>query len=174
MSLLFAELITREIEMDRSHYYHYTECGLDNIYLLNGFQIENSINGKEVHIEDIHELHKAIAEGVISKKSRLSGSEIRFIRHMLDLSQTSLSKILGVDYQTILRWEKSENPFRIRKTADFLLRAFLYSSLNPTENEAICKMINELSELDSLDIESKNEQIDFTFDEKAIDWKIAI
>ena len=156
-----------EIEMNG---YHYTECGLDNIYLLNGFQMIDSTDGEGVYIEDIHDLHTAIAESIISKGGILLGQEIRFLRHMLDLSQGLLAKMLGVDYQSVARWEKSET--QIRKTADYFLRTLLHSYLKPQQNESIYEMINDLSNLDSQDIENK--QIKFIFDEKLPDWKVAV
>ena len=55
--------------------YHYTECGLNNIYLLNGFTINQLENGdKEVFIHDIHGLHKTIGMALIFKGGLLSGN----------------------------------------------------------------------------------------------------
>lgn len=39
---------------------HYTACGLDNIYLLDGFHIVEGRRGRVVRIEDQQGLHKAI------------------------------------------------------------------------------------------------------------------
>ena len=76
--------------------YHYTECGLDNIYLVNGVKITKTKSGdEEIFIHDIHGLHKAIGMILVSKRGFLSGKEIKFIRSTLDLSQTTLAKILG-------------------------------------------------------------------------------
>lgn len=152
--------------------FHYTECGLDNVYLVNGFELINTPNGEEVCIKDIQDLHKAIAKAILSERSNvLSNREIRFVRHLLDLSQTSLAKILGVTYQTVARWEKGECP--ISKTADFLLRVYSDSYLNPQENRAIYEKINELSDIDSLKMEIENKSIKLTFNDAISDWKIA-
>ena len=89
--------------------YHYTECGLDNIYLVNGVKITKTKSGdEEIFIHDIHGLHKAIGMILVSKRGFLSGKEIKFIRSTLDLSQTTLAKILGCSYQTVLLWEKDK------------------------------------------------------------------
>ena len=40
--------------------YHYTESGLDNVYLVNGFEFIPSPSGKSVVIQDIDGLHNAI------------------------------------------------------------------------------------------------------------------
>src|SRR5437016_3970105 len=88
--------------------YHYTECGLDNIYLVNGFEITKNKRDKEIFIHDIHGLHKTIGMMLVHKQGLLSGNEIKFVRTTLDFSQTRLAKLLGCTYQTILLWEKDK------------------------------------------------------------------
>src|SRR5579863_232551 len=101
--------------------YHYTESGLDNIYLVNGFEITPLENGdEEIFIHDLSGLHKAIGLNLIFKQGALSGKEVKFIRTTLDFSQKTLGKILGYDYQTVLLWEKDSHP--ISKSADHLLK----------------------------------------------------
>ena len=135
--------------------YHYTECGLDNIYLVNGFKITKTKSGdKEIFIHDIHGLHKAIGMILISKRGLLSGKEIKFIRSTLDLSQTTLAKILGCSYQTVLLWEKEK--VVISKTADHLLRAIFFSYLDIEGGRAIYDKINEISDLDANTAEVEN------------------
>ena len=41
--------------------YHYTESGLDTVYLLNGYEIVKSERGTGVRIQDVDGLHTAIA-----------------------------------------------------------------------------------------------------------------
>lgn len=135
--------------------YHYTECGLDNIYLVNGFKITKTKSGdEEIFINDIHGLHKAIGMILISKRGLLSGKEIKFIRSTLDLSQTTLAKILGCSYQTVLLWEKDKGI--ISKTADHLLRAFFFAYLDVESSKAIYDKINEIADLDSDTVEPTN------------------
>ena len=45
--------------------YHYTECGLDYVYLVNGYTWHQTPYGRGVSIEDADGLHDAIALGVI-------------------------------------------------------------------------------------------------------------
>ena len=109
----------------KNQLYHYTECGLENIYLLNGFNIDED---GSLMIENIDDLHKAIANHVIRSQGLLNGSEIRFIRHYLDLSQKRLAELLGKDSQSVLRWENGKT--NITPTADRLLRAMLSDYVN--------------------------------------------
>lgn len=88
--------------------YHYTECGLNNIYLVNGYKFIETPRGKSVSINDIDGLHKAIGLLLVTSKKDLSGEEIRFLRLELLMSQNTLAKLLGVSEQAIRRWEKGK------------------------------------------------------------------
>lgn len=130
-------------------YYHYTECGLDNIILVNGFEITKTSDGdEELFIHDIHGLHRAISEALIFKKGLLDGSEIKFIRTMLDLSQSKLASLIGCRYQQILMWEK--NKHQLSKPADRLMKIYLYTYLNKeVDNGEVFDRINEIADLDA-------------------------
>jgi len=133
--------------------YHYTECGLDNIYLVNGFEITKTDNGdEEVFIHNIHGLHQAIGKALVFKQGLLAGNDIKFIRTTLDLSQTSLGRLLGLDYQTILGWEKNKSP--ISKTADHLLRIIFFSYLNRETDCTLYDKINEIADIDAGEVEA--------------------
>ncbi len=128
--------------------YHYTECGLDNVYLINGFKITKKRgNDEEIFIHDIHGLHRKIGTLLVFKQGRLNGSEIKFIRATLDLTQKRLGAFLGVDYQTVLLWEK--NKIVISKTAEHLLRIIFFSYLARDADNAIYHKINEIADLDA-------------------------
>jgi putative transcriptional regulator len=88
--------------------FHYTACGLDNVYLLNGFKLRSTPYGKGFSIDNIDGLHAAIGKRLIHERKTLSGKEIRFLRHEMDMSQGALADLLGVDEQTVARWEKGQ------------------------------------------------------------------
>src|SRR5436309_1722408 len=127
--------------------YHYNECGLNNIYLINGFEITQVNGDKEILIHDIHGLHKAIGMALVYKRGTLFGDEIKFIRTTLDFSQTMLATLLGCTYQTVLLWEKNKTP--ISKTADRLLRAIFFDYLNPETDRTIYDLINEIANFEA-------------------------
>ena len=85
--------------------YHYIESGLDNIHLVNGFKMD----GGRLRIHDIDGLHRAIGRWLVSTRKELSGGEVRFLRHELELSQSALSALLGVTERTVIRWENDRN-----------------------------------------------------------------
>ena len=95
-------------ESECSGQYHYTRCGLDNIYLSNGYKIRDTKFGSAVAVLHVDELYKEIARHLVNTKKTLTGKEFRFIRKNLDLTQSALGRLLGVDSQTIARREKSD------------------------------------------------------------------
>lgn len=148
--------------------YHYTECGLENIYLTNGFEITKTDDGdEEIFIHDIHGLHKAIGKMLVLKRGLLIGNEVKFIRTTLDLSQANLGRLLGLDYQTILGWEKNKTP--ISKTADHLLKIIFFSYLNREADSTVYDTISEIADIDAK--ENKVNRIELT--EIDNEWRLA-
>jgi DNA-binding transcriptional regulator YiaG len=104
--------------------YHYTECGLDNVYLENGFTVHKTAYGRGVSIDDTEALHKTIGEWIIALPKPLNGAELRFLRTELDMTQKDLGNILGTTEQTLRLWEKRRAKPIPSGPADRLLRAF--------------------------------------------------
>ena len=101
--------------------YHYTMCGLDDIYLTSGYERTDTDYGSGMVIEDMDGLHQAIGEHLVFAKKALNAKEVRFLRHEMDLSQAQLGDLLRVTDQTVARWEKGE--VHIPGPADLVLRA---------------------------------------------------
>jgi putative transcriptional regulator len=85
--------------------YHYKECGLDYVYLLDGIIRKDTPHGMGVAIVDADALHHAIARHVVTSPRAIGGQEVRFLRSVLRLSQTAFGKVVGVDRSTVARWE---------------------------------------------------------------------
>lgn len=128
--------------------YHYTESGLDYVYLVNGYQIHETPYGKGVSIQDTDGLHKLIARLVVSTPKALTGAELRFLRVEMDLSQRNLAAIIGTEEQNVFRWEKSRKK-EIPGPADRLLRG-LYSEYAGGDG-SIRRMCERLSDLDQIE-----------------------
>ena len=125
--------------------YQYRHCGLNNVYLLNGYTIRQTRHGETVSIHDIDGLHRAIAKFLIRERKTLSGPEARFLRHELGYSQKVLAGLLGKNIQTIARWEKGES--RIDGPADRLLR--LMYKLRMGSHRGIGKLLRKLADIDN-------------------------
>lgn len=54
--------------------YHYTQCGPPNVWLINGFEYDETPYGKGVSIENMHALHHEIAHVLTEKKWAANGS----------------------------------------------------------------------------------------------------
>lgn len=100
--------------------HHYTGCGLRNVYLKSGFRKHKTPYGDGISIDDVEGLHRAIALHLASRKPHLSGTEFRFLRKELELTQAQLAALLGNDAQSVALWEKTG---RVPKWADLMIRA---------------------------------------------------
>ncbi|WP_182086584.1 helix-turn-helix domain-containing protein [Aureimonas sp. ME7] len=88
--------------------HHYTESGLDNVFL-EGMLVEVDDDGDDIiTIPAINELHKAIALGIVTHEKGMSGSELRFLRTELGMTQSEFAVFVHRDKQTIGRWERGE------------------------------------------------------------------
>lgn len=116
--------------------YHYTESGLDTVYLLNGYEIVGTSKEKGIVIQNIDGLHQAISRDIISNNKKLSGSEFRYLRTELLMSQALLAQLLHVRELTIARWEKGQT--KIPLTADATIRLLYQEHIggNQTANAA--------------------------------------
>ena len=141
--------------------YHYTSCGLPNIFLKNGYEEYDTPYGKGVAIEDVAGLHKAIALAIIESQSKLTREELRFLRKEMNLSQKRLGQLVGVEDQTVATWEK-RGPSSM---ADRFVRVIAKGHY---EDEEIRSFIEMLAELDR-----KNHQ-EFCFEESVDGWKASV
>jgi DNA-binding transcriptional regulator YiaG len=126
--------------------YHYTDGGLRNVWLRNGYVMHETPYGKAVSFQDGDGLIRAVCLALTRKVGRLTGVEFRYIRASgFLMSQPSLAKLLGVDGQTVARWEKSG---KVPKWADKLVR-LLYTA-HADGNEAIQNVVARINDVDRL------------------------
>ena len=100
--------------------YHYLECGLDDVYLVNGFERFETARGSSIAIKEIDKLHQAIGKHLCRHKKALSGKEFRFLRREMLMSQAMLAKLLHVAEQTVHRWETEKS--RMPRASEWLIR----------------------------------------------------
>jgi len=144
--------------------YHYTESGLSNVYLVNGFNIE-VIDGEEyTSIDDMNGLHNIIAQAIVDSNSTLTHEQFKFLRVELNLSQKSLAVSFGVDEQTIARYEK--NKTKIPRTTDAALRSIYMESLD--KNNPVGYFLELLA-----DVEAQAAAQEIRLEEVDARWKIA-
>jgi putative transcriptional regulator len=128
--------------------FHYKMCGLDNIYLMNGYCVEQTAYGEAVSIRDADELHKAIGVYLVQHRKVLSPREVRFLRKQLELTQAELGGLMGQSSQQVARWEKGQ--CEIPGPADRLLRfIFLFSIMSEQQRKEFMGLLETLDEMDS-------------------------
>ena len=126
--------------------YHYTMCGLDNVYINGpGVKIKNTDYGESVAIERIDDLHKAIALTIATGSFELTGKELRFLRIELDLSQTQFAAMIESTKQNIGRYERDELKEGIPGSVQMAARMLYLTFIRYPET---AKVITELAELD--------------------------
>jgi DNA-binding transcriptional regulator YiaG len=127
--------------------YHYIGCGLDYVYLRNGYTVHQTEYGEGVSIEHAPELHEAIAREVILSPDRLRGQEVRFLRSMLGMSQAGIAAVVGSTRPSVARWEaRPTTP--IPQASDHVLR--LYYALNKSGDETARLISDLLKEIDGM------------------------
>ena len=108
--------------------YHYTECGLDDVFII-ADHLQSDDEGEAVlTIPAIGMLHKVIAEGVINADGILNGKKIRFLRTEMGMTQAQLAQILHRKELTVARWEKDE--VGIDAALDLILRQLAAEKLD--------------------------------------------
>ena len=137
--------------------YRYTECGLDNVDLVNGFELTDG----RLRIENIEGLHRAIGQWLVSTRRNLSGREIRFLRHELEMSQATLANLLGVTEQTVLRWERPEESEATQNSAAEKTLRLLYLE-RALGDSRVSEVLEQIA-----DLEDKISQlVEFSFSEE--------
>ncbi|MDD5394390.1 MAG: helix-turn-helix domain-containing protein [Thiothrix sp.] len=127
-----------------SDFFHYQSCGLDNVWLRNGFESQQTPYGEATAIADVKGLHKTIGLFITDNEPLLSGVEIRFLRKELDLSQTMLAEVVGVSEPTIRNWETGRQP--VTAPADRFIRLLYREHVDG--NAYVRAMVDRLAKLD--------------------------
>lgn len=127
--------------------YHYTESGLANVWLMNGYRIEQTHYGEGVAIDDVQGLHTSIAQALTENPALLTGAAFRFLRYELELSQREISARIGADIQAVKRWEKAANK-AIPGLADRMTRTLYRAS---AASEPVRAFLDRLAALDAPD-----------------------
>ncbi len=126
--------------------YHYTDGGLRNVWLANGYAIKQTPHGEGVAIADVDGLTKAICLALTQKSGVVTGVEFRHIRSAgMLLSQPALGKLMGIDGQSIARWEKSG---KVPLWANKLLRLLFLAHANG--NEPIHQAVERIQTVERL------------------------
>lgn len=121
--------------------YKFTDGNLKNVWLKNGYEVKETPYGNAVAIQDVAGLTKAICTAFIRKKGKLTGTEFRYIRLAMLMSQAALGKALGRSEQSVAIWEKNG---KVPKFADTLIRVIYAAHSNG--NEKVKNIIHAIND----------------------------
>lgn len=134
--------------------YHYTESGLQNVWLRNGYTKHETDYGEGVSIRDVDGLHRAIGLS-LARRPRLTGTQLRFLRKEMGMSQHVFAQLIGTSEQTISLWERRGH---MTKVADRMTKLIYVE--HTCGNVKIREVIERLNDLDGraerLDFEDSN------------------
>jgi DNA-binding transcriptional regulator YiaG len=108
--------------------YQYTECGLDNVFIENMDVLVDDAGEEVYEIENIVGLHHAIAHCIVQHRHGISGTELRFLRTEMGLTQAELAAHLHKEPLTVGRWERGE--VAIDSNAEALIRLLAVQKLD--------------------------------------------
>ena len=150
-------------KIDTKEKLHYTACGLDYVYLIDGFDLYEDEDGDVSYaIKDVDDLHKSIAYTVITQLPELRGMELRFLRSFLQISQKSLAKCLGKKRDSIAKSE-ADSKKALQRATDRLLRFYVMEHIKgDTKAREIVDYFRELENF---------EEKELFFEKKAKEWK---
>ncbi|MAK63140.1 MAG: hypothetical protein CMF75_00105 [Maricaulis sp.] len=88
--------------------FRYRGCGLDNVYLVNGYEVEHHNGQDYVSVKEVEKLHRAIGMHLVMNRKDLNAKEVRFLRKSMELTQGDLASLMGTSDQSVARWEKKD------------------------------------------------------------------
>jgi len=125
--------------------YHFTDGGLRNVWLTNGYTEHQTVYGSGVSFHDLDGLVKTICAALCKKPGKLTGAEFRYIRTALLLSQKSIGKLFGYTEQAVAKWEKLG---KVPKVVDAALRLVCIAQFDG--NKKVSTAVNMLNVIDRI------------------------
>lgn len=127
--------------------YRYDECGLDRVFLVNGYEKHDTPYGKAVSITDVAGLHRTIARAIVQSPKAITGAEFRFLRKHLDMSQKRLADLIGEKEQNVYRWEKARGK-DVPGMADRLIRVITERADDTKPDEWVLERLTVLAPIE--------------------------
>jgi putative transcriptional regulator len=131
----------------------YAEGGLEGVTLIGVEYYKCDVCGEEFYgYGDMEQLHRVIANALITKKGLLTGKEIRFLRKYLGYSGPVFANLVQYEKETIYRIEGGGQP--VTESYDRLVR-FLVASKLPDRDYDLHDLIlkNQLRDFRRLELQ---------------------
>ena len=147
--------------------YNYKGCGLEDVFLVSGYDLEETPYGNGVRVRHIDKLHDAIGLFLVTNRKVLSGKELRFLRNQMGFSQSELARFMGCNAQQVARYEKDQN--EVPGPADRLIRLLYKDHVKETGPRLAIKKV-----LDTLDRLDDSKSAPMIFKQVDSNWKKAV
>ncbi len=108
----------------------YPHFAIPNLYLENGYLVEESSYGEIVSYVDEDALEACVQKILVRIPQRLNGRQLRFLRRGLEISQEVFGTLIDRDTQTVARLEKSDAA--VPKLVDLAIRARYFGRYEPS------------------------------------------
>ena len=115
-------------------------------------------------------LQRIVLEALIHKPFSLTGAELRYIRHYMEMSCADFGKNFGVSHVAVVKWENEKNG--ISPALELYIRLYMMTYLNAKDNE-FRALYNDLS-LDKLSKSRGGKIHPIAIDATTEDLKIAV
>ena len=123
--------------------YRYLESGLPNVRLRNIKWYKcKECKHTEAAIPKIGQLHRCIAWRIIQKPNPLNGLEIRFLRKMMRAEQSNFANLLGMDENTLSRWE-NDTRYKRPNADDTAIRLFYLAFKDDEYTEEVHRIVRK-------------------------------
>lgn len=102
--------------------------GIPNVFLRNGFELKGAGDEESISYLDLDGLYLAIGLAVARTAGEVTGSEFRFLRKQLGLSQSDMARRFEKEGQTVAKWEKGSLPVPVSEGG--LLKLFFLATFD--------------------------------------------
>lgn len=82
---------------------------------------------------NFNKLHLRVLFMLATKATPLTGKELRFIRHYLEMSTHTFAKLFGVTHTAVLKWENEER--KMAPGTEICIRLYVLDHLKVTDKE---------------------------------------
>jgi hypothetical protein len=119
-------------------HYHYTESGLDNVFLRSGFALENDAHyGELVSFTGVFGLHDRLDRILVSQAPYLTGAAMRILRtDVFEQSHEDFAMAMGMREADVRYLENNRDGF-VGADADLALRSYVCEHKQMTEDQSL-------------------------------------
>ena len=125
--------------------YRYTESGLDNV-VLTGVTLYKCACGETMpELKNVERVHRAVADGLAKKDSRLHGREVRFLRKEIGMTAKELAGLLSVSPVTVSRWESGKK--KVGGVSDKLIRMLYVQTMQERSHKVCAGVVSDIKSI---------------------------